>query len=178
MKTEPVTFTCPQCGKVWIEEQDVNDEWFKLATNKTLCAKCGEEALRAIKNKGIKMSYDIMFGVKYADGDDDYAVIGHPEYDSPTWNLHKMFVQCMDWDFECEKWYPVTEIMPYIQRGISELTNCPSKYTKYEPENGWGNINTALSALESIFRWLTDEYSGLHGGWNQNIPMEYIYMRW
>ena len=45
------------------------------------------------------MSYDIRFGVKVAGAEDVYAVIGEPEYDSPTYNNRDIFVKCMDWDY-------------------------------------------------------------------------------
>ena len=44
------------------------------------------------------MSYDLRIRVK-AEGCDRYPVIAEPEYDSPTYNLGKMFRACMDWDY-------------------------------------------------------------------------------
>lgn len=44
-----VTYTCPMCGVVWTEDEDPNDEWFKLGTKQTLCARCGQEAIERIK---------------------------------------------------------------------------------------------------------------------------------
>jgi len=29
---EEVKFICPECGKEWVELQDPEDDWFKLAT--------------------------------------------------------------------------------------------------------------------------------------------------
>lgn len=46
--TEPVKFTCPECGMQWIEEQDPEDDWFKLATKQTLCDVCGTKAIKRI----------------------------------------------------------------------------------------------------------------------------------
>lgn len=45
-----ITFTCPMCGLVWTEDQDPNDEWFKLGVRQTLCARCAQEAIDRIKN--------------------------------------------------------------------------------------------------------------------------------
>lgn len=44
-----VKFTCPDCGKEWVEEQDTEDEWFNLATTQTLCDECAEDYLERIK---------------------------------------------------------------------------------------------------------------------------------
>lgn len=51
MKLESVEYTCPLCGTKWTEMEDPNDEWFKLGTHQTLCAKCGQEAIRWIKGE-------------------------------------------------------------------------------------------------------------------------------
>ena len=37
-----VNFICPDCGKMWIEEQDTEDDWFGLATKQTLCEDCAK----------------------------------------------------------------------------------------------------------------------------------------
>lgn len=122
------------------------------------------------------MSYDIRFGVKVAGCKDDvYAVIGHPEYDSPTYNLRDMFVACMDWDYTQGEWYHMPDVLPAIRRGVTELVCHPEKYRKYEPDNGWGNLNSAYTALKSILDWFSDDSAR---GWNDEIPLDAIYMRW
>ena len=47
--TEEVKFTCPICGKEWIEEQDTEDDWFRLGTKQTLCVECSNREIRKIK---------------------------------------------------------------------------------------------------------------------------------
>ena len=47
--TEEVKFTCPMCGKEWTEEQDTEDDWFKLGTNQTLCKECSRKEINRIK---------------------------------------------------------------------------------------------------------------------------------
>ena len=37
-----VNFICPNCRKMWIEEQDTEDDWFGLATKLTLCEDCAK----------------------------------------------------------------------------------------------------------------------------------------
>ena len=122
------------------------------------------------------MSYDIRFAVKVVGADSVYAVIGRPEHDSPTYNLREMFVSCMDWDYHQGEWYPMDQVFPKIERGIHELKFHQSKYLKYEPDNGWGTIGSALEALQSIYKWF--DPGDWECGWDQEIPLECIYMRW
>lgn len=126
------------------------------------------------------MSYDIRFGVKVAGAPDDcYAVIGEPEWASPTYNLREMFVKSMDWDYTQGEWYPITEVLPKINRGITELTRHQSRYLQYEPENGWGTIGSARHCLQSIIDYFKpDSWGGFYGSWNSDIPLSCIYMCW
>ena len=123
------------------------------------------------------MSYDIRFGVKVAGAENDvYAVIGSPEYDSPTYNLRDIFVKCMDWEYEQGKWYPMNEVVPKVEHGVHELTFHQSKYMKLEPENRWGTVGGALECLKSILKWFDRASWDCH--WDDEIPLECIYMRW
>lgn len=123
------------------------------------------------------MSYDIRFGVKVVGAPDDvFAVIGHPEHDSPTWNLRDIFVKSMDWDYSQGIWYPMTEVIPKVERGIHELTFKQSKYVKLEPDNGWGTVGNALECLKSIYAWF--DQNSWECRWDTDIPLECIYMRW
>lgn len=122
------------------------------------------------------MSYDIRFGVK-VDGMNGYvAVIDEPEYSSPTYNLRNMFVACMDWDYTQGEWYNCAEVMPKIERGVHELRFKPSKYEKYNSQNGWGTVSSALKALESVLR-KAKELTGGEWSWNE-IPLEHLWIRW
>lgn len=47
--TEEVKFKCPICGKEWIEEQDTEDDWFRLATIQTLCEECCKKIIKGDK---------------------------------------------------------------------------------------------------------------------------------
>ena len=49
--TEEVKFTCPMCGKEWIEEQDTKDDWFRLGTKQTLCAECSNREIKKVKHE-------------------------------------------------------------------------------------------------------------------------------
>lgn len=137
------------------------------------------EELDNIKNKDVTagMSYDIRFGVKVAGAKDVYAIIGRPEYDSPTYNNRDIFVHSMDWDYEQGKWYPMNEVLPKVQRGIHELTYHKKEYTQYEPDNGWGGIPSALKCLKSISEYFYPEQEW-NREWDEDIPLECIYMRW
>lgn len=122
------------------------------------------------------MSYDIRFGVKIAGAKDDvFAVIGRPEYDSPTYNNRDIFVKCMDWDYKQSEWYKLTDIIPKVERGIHELQFNKKAYKKLEPDNGWGGIESSLTCLQSIVKWVTEDNLW---SWNADIPMDCIYMCW
>lgn len=123
------------------------------------------------------MSYDLRIGVKVEGAQDLYAVIAEPEFSSPTYNLRKMFVACMGWDYEQGKWYKVTDVLPMIQHGIKELKFHHSKYRKYDAPNGWGTVESALKALESLEQCIRDNSEGASTTWNA-IPIELMYMRW
>ena len=104
------------------------------------------------------MSYDIRFGVKVAGAPDDcFAVIGQPEYDSPTYNLRDVFVKSMGWNYHQGEWYSITDVLPKIQRGIDELTQHPEKYKPLEPDNGWGTVGSANQCLRSVVDYFSDD---------------------
>ena len=115
------------------------------------------------------MSYDIRICVK-ADGLDKYVVYDIPEYDTPTYNLGEMFRVCMDWDYEQGEYYKCSEIIGNIEKGITELKTNREKYKCYEPSNGWGNVDSAIEALESA-RVCIYECA-------ENIPINHLYFRW
>lgn len=119
------------------------------------------------------MSYDLRFAVKVDIGNEcRFVNIGYPEYDHPTYNLSKMFRTCMNWDYEQGEYYKLSDIEKNILRGIKELENSPNKYRKYEPENKWGTVEGALKVLKGLYRDM-HEFSE-----EQNIPLEYLYLRW
>ena len=122
------------------------------------------------------MSYDLRIGVKVADTD-IIAVISEPEYESPTYNLGKMFRACMDWDFSQGEWYNCKEVLPKIERGINELKFNAKAYEQYNPKNGWGDISSALEALESLRDCISDQTNDRWWGW-QTIPLEHLWMKW
>ena len=123
------------------------------------------------------MSYDIRFAVKVAGTEDIYAVIGEPDAHSPTYNVGTIFRKSTGWDFKQGIWYPVKEVLPMIEKGIHELSFNPEAYKQYEPDNGWGTVASARKALQSIRDWLADD-NDWQRGWNGDIPIEHIYMRW
>lgn len=121
------------------------------------------------------MSYDIRFGVKVAGAEDVYAVIGEPEYSSPTYNNRKIFVKSMGWDYHQGEWYKLPDIIPYIERGIHELQFNEAAYKDLEQDNGWGGTQSSLTALRSIMKWITED---MQWSWNGDIPIDCVYMRW
>lgn len=122
------------------------------------------------------MSYDIRFGVKVEGAQNVYAIIGRPEYASPTYNVRDIFVNCMDWNFTQGEWYRMTEVLPKVEHGIYELTYNEDEYKKYNTSNGWGSTKSALKCLQSIF-----DYFYPANMWclqyDEDIPLECIYMK-
>ena len=123
------------------------------------------------------MSYDLRIGVK-VEGLDLIAVIDEPEYSSPTYNLAEMFRACTGWDYKQGKWYNVKEVRPKIRKGIEELKNNWMKYKRFEPENGWGDVNSALSSLESLEKCIAENIGESSWGKWQKIPEEHLWVSW
>lgn len=115
------------------------------------------------------MSYDLELGVR-VDGTDIITKIAEPTYYSPTYNLGPMFRACTGWDFVQGEWYRVSEVWPKIEHGISELRMYPKKYKKLEPDNGWGDTDSAIEALTSL--------SDCIAGYADHIPPDKIWVRW
>lgn len=121
------------------------------------------------------MSYDLRLGVK-VDGTNLFAVIAEPEYHSPTYNLGEMFREACSWNFNQSEWYRVSDVLPLIERGIHELRFNPHAYKQYEPDNGWGTIDSALKALTSLLECI-DNNSTNGYSWN-TIPIDHLYVAW
>ena len=115
------------------------------------------------------MSYDIRICVK-VEGCDKYAVVDAPEYDSPTYNLRDMFVACMEWDYHQGEYYPAVIALKHIDMGITELMGHRDRYEKYNPPNGWGSIDGALTTLESARKCIFE--------CAEDYPIECLYFRW
>ena len=122
------------------------------------------------------MSYDLRLAVKVEGLEEHYAIIAQPEYASPTYNIGEMFRKCTGWDFKQGEWYKVSEVLPNIKKGISELQKHEKKYVKYNSPNGWGTTESALKALESLLECI-EAQSGNGWSWN-DIPVEYMYVAW
>lgn len=119
------------------------------------------------------MSYDLEIAVRVAGGEDDtYVTIKRPIYQSPTYNLGKMFRVAMGWDFRQGQYYNCEEVIPFIKHGITELMNHPEKYRQYEPKNKWGTVEGAARALISLINCIeetSDDYQ---------ILCRLLYVRW
>ena len=117
------------------------------------------------------MSYDLRVCVK-VEGCEKYADIAKPEYDSPTYNLSKMFRACTGWNYVQGIHYPCILYLPKIVRGIRELKNNREAYIGYNPLNGWGTIDDAIEALEGWRDCI------LKTSEEQEIPIECLYVSW
>lgn len=115
------------------------------------------------------MSYDIRIKAKI-EGCGYYATVGVPEYDSPTYNLRDMFVACMDWDYKQGELYSCDFVIDRLSLGIFNLKTRPEYYEQYNPENGWGDIDSAIRALESAKNCIYE--------CAKNIPLWCLYFQW
>lgn len=115
------------------------------------------------------MSYDLRIAVK-VDGTDIFAQIAEPEYASPTYNLGKMFRACMNWEYKQGEYYNCGQIIGNVEHGIRELRTNRKAYLKYNPSNGWGDISSALRALESLRECIYEQA--------EDIPIEHLWMAW
>ena len=115
------------------------------------------------------MSYDLRILVK-VEGCDDLLQWRTPEYDSPTYNLRDMFVACMDWDYEQGRAYNCASVIGNIERGIRELRVNRKEYEKYNPPNGWGNVDSAIRHLSSLRECIYE--------CAEEVPIEHLWMRW
>lgn len=116
------------------------------------------------------MSYDLEIGVKVAGAENLYTRIAEPEYAHPTYNLGKMFRACTKWDYNQSEWYKCSDVIGNIENGIRELYLNRKEYEQYEPENGWGTINSAIRDLESLRDCVYEQA--------EYIPIELLYVRW
>ena len=115
------------------------------------------------------MSYDLRIMVK-VEGCDVYKQIATPKYDSPTYNLRKMFVECMNWDYSQGERYKCSDIIENINKGIKELRTNRNKYKVYNASNGWGTVNNAIEDLESLRDCIYEQA--------EEIPINCLYMSW
>ena len=115
------------------------------------------------------MSYYLEVLVK-VDGYGGYARIAQPEHSSPTYNLGKMFRKAMNWDFKQGTEYKCVDIIENINDGITSLKVFPAHYRKYEPENKWGTVETAIRDLQSLRDCIYEAA--------EDIPIEHLYVRW
>ena len=115
------------------------------------------------------MSYDIRLAVKI-EGADDWLTVATPEYDSPTYNLGRMFRECMGWNFEQGKYYRVSEVIDNITSGIDELIDHEEKYKEYNPPNGWGDTMSALRTLKSLLECISET--------SNRISIKHLWIAW
>lgn len=123
-----------------------------------------------------KVSYDISFCVQTVEANaegDRFAVVGVPEFSTPTYNLRPIFVKAMDWSYKQGEYYPMTEVMPRLKRALRELREHPGDYRPLEPSNRWGTVE---SAIECITNWIEEleDWGGVTFMW----PIDTLWWRW
>lgn len=123
------------------------------------------------------MSYDIRLGVKVDGTEDLYAVIAEPYVSHPTYNIGEMLRACTGWDFSQGEWYKVSDVLPKIKHGISELIINEEHYKQYISPNGYGTTKGALETLDSLLTCIKDNDGDSGWSWN-TIPEEHLYVCW
>lgn len=100
------------------------------------------------------MSYDITLQAKI-EGIDKYLDIDTDV--NTTYNVRELIEKSSGWKIKnCELNGKAEDLMPLIQKGISELTNNPNEYKKYESSNGWGTVETTLYFYERLLEYLVE----------------------
>ena len=95
------------------------------------------------------MSYDISFRVK-VEGVDAWVDVGDCDANI-TWNVRKIIELStgLPWENEANNGL-VKDIIPSIEKGLTELKKHPQKYMPYESPNGWGTVEGTKYFFERI----------------------------
>ena len=70
-----------------------------------------------------------------------------------TWNVREIIGKStgLDWLNEANNGL-CTDVIPYIEHGVKELTEHPEKYRKYEAKNGYGTVEGTLMFFQTILQ--------------------------
>jgi len=90
------------------------------------------------------MSYDVFFIVQVDGKDYECFDTNH------TSNTSAMMASVMGSYIGDFNNIPANLAEPYLKEGVYELENNPEKYRKYEPENGWGTVESTLKVLKEM----------------------------
>ena len=97
------------------------------------------------------MSYHISFKVKVQDIDCQVNV-GNCEANT-TYNVWEMIMKSTSLEWKnCENNGLCKDIIPFIEKGLSELHCFPEKYKQYEAKNGWGTVESTKRFFERIIK--------------------------
>jgi hypothetical protein len=107
------------------------------------------------------MSYDIKFKVK-VEGANLWIEVGNYGAGT-TWNVREMIVKStgLEWKNN-ENNGLCKDVIPYIRKGYEELVHHPEKYRQYEPNNGWGTVESTRLFFQTLledwqnFQWWED----------------------
>lgn len=116
------------------------------------------------------MSYYIRIKGRIEGTEEFYVTVLEPEYNTPTYNLRHVFVNCMDWVYETGVKYPCDEVIIFLERGIERLKKSPEKYKGVEAENGWGTVEDALKGMQAWRKCILELA--------QEIPLKNLYFQW
>lgn len=94
------------------------------------------------------MSYDISFKAKL-EGADQWVYVG-PEWINHTSNTAAMIKEVCGSYPSAWNGMRCSELLPVLTAGCKELRAYSQKYRQFEPENGWGTVETTLEFLDAI----------------------------
>lgn len=101
------------------------------------------------------MSYDISFKAKLQ-GVDQWVYVG-PKWINHTSNTAAMIKEVCGSYPSMWNGMKCSELLPALTTGCKELRAYSQKYRQFEPENGWGTVETTLEFLDAI-RKACEEY--------------------
>lgn len=123
------------------------------------------------------MSYDLRVAVKVEGGNNLYAIIDEPKYDSPAYRLKGMFQASTGWNFVQGEWYKASDVIQLIKNGINELNFHSEKYEQFcieENPNGMSNAFEALCTLTALLKCIERNNNNT----KNDIPLDLLYIAW
>ena len=106
------------------------------------------------------MSYDIY--VRYPKCEhcgretDSWNVGNYTSNMSGAWN--QAGARLRDWDNR-----PIAEVLPELEQAIKRIEADRGSYSKFEPDNGWGSVDTMLKFMRQVRDAFCDNPKGVVG---------------
>lgn len=95
------------------------------------------------------MSYDVSFKVK-VEGVDQFVYVGD-DYTNCTSNMGDCIEDVVGLRPPSWNGMKAGELAPLLAEGAAKLKGNPEKYRHYEPDNGWGDVETCAKFLIDVW---------------------------